>query len=92
MNSKQIILASSLHATSYSQAFGDAKMEAGFLASYLEHLGVALLCADVQRCSSPAVCGVHLGTKVHQILHNEVLVGSYGHLKGTLWTFKERCF
>lgn len=67
-------------------------MKAGFLASYLEHLGVALLCADVQRCSSPAVCGVHLGTKVHQILHNEVLVGSYGHLKGTLWTFKKKTF
>lgn len=64
--------------------FGDAMMEACFLASYLEHLGVALLRTDVQRCSSPAVCGVHLGTEVHQILHYEVLIGSDGHLKGTL--------
>lgn len=50
----------------------------------LEHLGVALLCTDMQRCPSPAVCGVHLGTKVHQVLHNEVLIGSDSHLKGTL--------
>lgn len=58
-----------------------------FLSSYLEHLGVALLRTDVQRCPAPAVRGVHLGTKVHQILHNEVLIGSYSHLKGTLWTY-----
>lgn len=60
------------------------KMETCFLTSYLEHLGVALLCTDMQRCPSPAVCGVHLGTKVHQVLHNEVLIGSDSHLKGTL--------
>lgn len=60
-------------------------MEAWSAASYLKHLAVALLSTDMQRCSSPAVCGVHLRPEVHQILHNEMLIGSHCHLKGTLW-------
>lgn len=63
---------------------------ASLTASYLKHLGVALLSTDVQRGSPPAVGGVHLGSKVHQILHNKVLIGSHRHLKGTLWTFRRR--
>lgn len=51
---------------------------------------MALLRTDMQRCPSPAIRGVHLGTKVYQILHNEVLIGSYRHLKGTLWTYGEK--
>lgn len=56
--------------------------------SYLKHLGVALLCTNMQRGSSPAVSGINLGPEVHQILHNEVLIGSHCHLKGTLRAFR----
>ena len=68
-------------------AFAASIVAARSLASYLEHLGVALLRTDVQGRPSPAVRGVHLGTQVHQILHNEVLIGSDRHLKGALWTY-----
>lgn len=68
--------------------FGSMVMGAWLAASYLKHLGVALLSTNMQGGSSPAVSRIHLGPEVHQILHDEVLIGSHCHLKGTLWTFR----
>lgn len=55
-------------------------------ASYLKHLGVALLGTHVEGRPPPAVGGVHLRPEGHKILHDEVLIGGHSHLEGTLRT------